>query len=128
RPHIVVKLKDESKFLALNDTSLIKVQIQFPDGSLRTYKFDNDTMRFTPANLATGENAATIDLSPLLSGDDAEYELIVSGQDASEDTAGALDYHIDFRLISKPMISNMLNYPNPFTTSTAFVFTVTGTV
>ena len=30
RPHIVIKLKDESKFLALNDTSLIKVQIQFP--------------------------------------------------------------------------------------------------
>jgi flagellar hook assembly protein FlgD len=25
------------------------------------------------------------------------------------------------------MISNLLNYPNPFTTSTAFVFTVTGT-
>jgi hypothetical protein len=24
------------------------------------------------------------------------------------------------------MISNMFNYPNPFTTSTAFVFTVTG--
>jgi len=24
------------------------------------------------------------------------------------------------------MISNLLNYPNPFTTSTAFVFTVTG--
>ncbi len=128
RPHIVVKLKDESKFLALNDTSLIKVQIQFPDGSLRTYKFDNDTMRFTPANLASGENTATIDLTPLLSGDDAEYQLIVSGKDAAGNTAGSLDYHVDFRVISKPMISNMLNYPNPFTTSTAFVFTVTGSV
>ncbi|MEP6928085.1 MAG: C25 family cysteine peptidase [Ginsengibacter sp.] len=128
RPHIIVKLKDESKFLALNDTSLIKVQIQFPDGSLRTYKFDNDTMRFTPANLASGENTATIDLSPLLSGDDDEYQLIVSGKDAVGNTAGQLDYHINFRVISKPMISNLLNYPNPFTTSTAFVFTVTGSV
>ena len=128
RPHIVVKLKDESKFLALSDTSLIKVQIQFPDGSLRTYKFDNDTMRFTPANLASGDNTATIDLSPLLSGDDDEYVLIVSGKDAVGNTAGELDYHIDFRVISKPMISNLLNYPNPFTTSTAFVFTVTGSV
>ena len=128
RPHIVVKLKDESKFLGLDDTSLIKVQIQFPDGSLRTYKFDNDTMRFTPANLASGENTATIDLSPVLSGDDDEYELIVSGKDAAGNTAGELDYHINFRVISKPMISNLLNYPNPFTTSTAFVFTVTGSV
>lgn len=126
RPHIVVKLKDENKFLALNDTSLIKVQLQFPDGTLREYKFDNDTLRFTPANLASGENTATIDFTPSLSGDDDEYELIVSGKDASGNTAGQLDYQVTFRVISKPMISNLLNYPNPFTTSTAFVFTVTG--
>ncbi len=128
RPHILIKLKDESKFLALNDTSLIKVQVRFPDGSLKNYKFDNDTMRFTPANLAAGENTATIDFSPLFTGDDDEYELIVSGKDAIGNTAGELDYHITFRVISKPMISNLLNYPNPFTTSTAFVFTVTGSV
>lgn len=126
RPHIIIKLKDESKYLALNDTSLLKVQIRYPDGSLKLYKFDNDTLRFTPANLATGENTATIDFSPLLSGDDEEYELIVSGKDVSGNTAGSLDYQVAFRIISKPMISNLLNYPNPFTTSTAFVFTVTG--
>ncbi|MDP4286180.1 MAG: C25 family cysteine peptidase [Bacteroidota bacterium] len=126
RPHIIIKLKDENQSLALNDTSLIKVQIQYPDGSLRTYHFDNDTMRFTPANLTTGENTATIDLTPALSGEDAQYELIVSGKDVVGNTAGKIDYHIDFRVISKPMISNMMNYPNPFTTSTAFVFTITG--
>jgi len=128
RPHIVVKLKDESKFLSLDDTSLMKVQIQYPDGSLRTYKFDNDTLRFTPANLAAGENTATIDFAPLLPGDDDEYVLIISGKDVVGNTAGNLNYQVDFRVISKPMISNLLNYPNPFTTSTAFVFTVTGTV
>jgi hypothetical protein len=126
RPHIIIKLKDENKSLALNDTSLLKVQIQSPDGSIRAYRFDNNTMRFTPANLATGENTATIDLTPELSGEDAEYELIVSGKDVVGNEAGRIDYHIDFRVISKPMISNMMNYPNPFTTSTAFVFTITG--
>ncbi len=126
KPHILIKLKDDNKSLALNDTSLLKVQIQNPDGSLTTYRFDNDTMRFTPANLATGENTATIDLSPSLSGEDADYELIVSGKDVEGNTAGKIDYHIDFRVISKPMISNLMNYPNPFTTSTAFVFTITG--
>ncbi|MEO7962227.1 MAG: hypothetical protein ABIR19_11805, partial [Ginsengibacter sp.] len=128
RPNITIKLTDESKFLALNDTSLIKVQIRFPDGSLKSYRFDNDTLRFTPANLAAGENTATIDFSPALLGDDEEYELLVSGKDAANNRAGELDYNITFRVISKPMISNMLNYPNPFTTSTAFVFTVTGSV
>jgi hypothetical protein len=128
RPQITIKLKDESKSLALDDTSLIKVQIQYPDGSLKTYKFDNDTMRFIPANISAGENTATINLSPSLSGDDEEYVLIVSGKDVAGNVAGELNYHIDFRVISKPMISNLLNYPNPFTTSTAFVFTVTGAV
>src|SRR5207244_1062285 len=111
----------------------IKVQIQFPDptgngnGILKEYKFDNDTLKFTPANLANGENTATIDLTPYLPGDDDEYELFVSGKDVSGNTAGELNYSVNFRVISKPMISNLLNYPNPFTTSTAFVFTVTGT-
>jgi hypothetical protein len=129
RPHILIKLKDENKSLALNDTSLLKVQIKNPDdNSLRTYHFDNDTMRFTPANLASGENTATIDFSPALIGDDQEYQLIVSGKDVVNNTAGNLDYEVNFRVINKPMISNLMNYPNPFTTSTAFVFTITGSV
>ena len=126
RPHILIKLKDESKYLALSDTSFLKVQVRFPDGSLKTYRFDNDTVRFTPANLANGENTATIDFTPLFKGNDDEYELIVTGKDAAGNKAGEIEYHAVFRVISKPMISNLLNYPNPFTTSTAFVFTVTG--
>ncbi len=127
RPHILIKLKDENKYLALNDTALLKVQIRMPDGTIKTYRFDNDTVRFTPANLATGNNTATIDFSPSLPGDDQEYELIISGKDVANNKAGALEYRVIFRVINKPMISNLLNYPNPFTTSTAFVFTVTGT-
>jgi flagellar hook assembly protein FlgD len=42
-------------------------------------------------------------------------------------TAGAIEYHVSFTVITKAMISNLLNYPNPFTTQTAFVFTLTGT-
>ncbi|HEU5364576.1 MAG TPA: C25 family cysteine peptidase [Hanamia sp.] len=126
RPHITIKLKDNNKSLALNDTSLIKVQILYPDGTTHAYRFDNDTMRFTPANLATGENTATIDLTPSLPGEDDQYQLIVSGKDVIGNTAGNTDYHVDFRVINKPMISNFMNYPNPFTTSTAFVFTITG--
>jgi hypothetical protein len=106
----------------------MSVQVQFPDGSLKTYRFDNDTLKFTPANLATGKNIATIDFTPSFTGADADYVLIVSGKDVAGNTAGQQNYQVDFRVISKPMISNLLNYPNPFTTSTAFVFTITGTV
>ena len=133
KPHIVIKLKDDNKFLALDDTSLLKVQIRYPDpsgsgtGVLRTYHFGSDTMKFTPAALSgSNENSATIDLSPYLPGNDADYELIVSGKDVSGNVAGELQYRVNFRVIDKPMISNLLNYPNPFTSSTAFVFTITG--
>ncbi|MEP7239079.1 MAG: hypothetical protein ABI685_14465, partial [Ferruginibacter sp.] len=124
KPHILVNLKDESRFLALSDTAYIKVQVRFPDGSLHNYFF-GDTMRFTPANLSTGNNTATIDFLPNFP-EEGDYELIVSGRDVVGNTAGAIEYHVSFKVITKAMISNLLNYPNPFTTSTAFVFTITG--
>jgi hypothetical protein len=124
KPHILVNLKDESRFLALSDTAYIKVQVRFPDGSLRSYSF-GDSMRFTPANLSTGNNTAAIDFLPYFP-EEGEYELIVSGRDVVGNTAGSIEYHVTFNVITKAMISNLLNYPNPFTTSTAFVFYITG--
>jgi hypothetical protein len=124
KPNILVKLKDESAFLALKDTSLIKVQVRFPDLSLHDYHF-GDTMIFIPANLSSGENTASIEFKPYFP-EDGEYELIVSGKDMNGNKAGELDFRVTFNVINKPMISNLLNYPNPFTTSTAFVFEVTG--
>ncbi len=124
KPGILIKLKDESRFMELKDTALLKVQVRFPDQSLRNYNF-GDSMIFIPANLSGGENTASIDFKPYFA-EDGEYELIVSGKDVNGNKAGALDYHVSFNVINKPMISNLLNYPNPFTSSTAFVFTVTG--
>jgi hypothetical protein len=129
KPHIQIKLKDEAKFMLLNDTSLVSVQIRYPNGMLRSFKYDNDTLRFIPAVNGT-DNTATIDFMPQFlsqinpEGDD--YELIVKGKDKSGNTAGSAEYRVTFKIITKPMISNLLNYPNPFSTSTAFVFTVTG--
>ena len=82
-------------------------------------------MLFTRANLATGKNTATIDFMQKFD-EEGEYELIVMGRDVVGNKAGDLEYHINFNVITKAMISNLLNYPNPFTTSTAFVFTITG--
>ena len=126
KPDIIVKLKDEAKWLILDDTSLFTVKVKFPDGTIRRYNFNSDTMRFTPAGQAPNpDNTATINFKPYLALD-GEYELIVTGKDKSENSAGNIEYRVAFQVINKPMISNMLNYPNPFTTSTAFVFTITG--
>lgn len=127
KPHILMKLKDDSRFLALDDTSLLKVHVSYPDGTVRAFSFNNDTLRFTPSSLTSGgtDNTATIDFNPSFL-EDGNYELIVSGRDKSGNAAGQAEYTVSFKIINKPMISNMFNYPNPFTTSTAFVFTLTG--
>jgi hypothetical protein len=125
KPHILVQLKDDSRFLALDDTSGMKINIRFPNNTLREYKPNSDSVRFTPANLSNGSNTAKIELYPFFT-EDGEYELIVTGKDKSGNMAGELEYKVSFQVINKAMISNMLNYPNPFTTSTAFVFTITG--
>jgi len=125
KPHILIKLTDELSALALDDTSLVSVNIRYPDGTLRRFNFNgNDTLQFEPANQGSVDNSASVHFKPYFP-EDGEYELIVTGKDKSGNFAGP-QYKISFVVINKPMISNMLNYPNPFTTSTAFVFTVTG--
>lgn len=129
KPHIQIRLKDDAKFLLLNDTALSSVQLRYPDGTVRTYNFDNDTLKFTPAT-SSADNTAVVDFLPQFlsqyNAEGDEYELIVRGKDRSGNKAGQTEYRIAFTIITKAMISNLLNYPNPFSTSTAFVFTVTG--
>lgn len=129
RPHIQIRLSDDAKFLLLNDTALSSVQLRYPDGTLHAYHFDNDTLRFNPASSGS-DNTATVDFYPHFTkqynAEGDEYELIVKGRDRSGNKAGTSEYRVSFMVITKAMISNMLNYPNPFSTSTAFVFTLTG--
>lgn len=126
KPHILMKLTDEMSALALDDTSLVTVNVRYPDGSLRRFYFNNsnDTLQFVPATQGSADNSANVNFKPYFS-EDGEYELIVTSKDKSGNFAGP-QYRISFMVINKPMISNILNYPNPFTTSTAFVFTITG--
>ena len=57
---------------------------------------------------------------------DGTYTLIVQARDISANISGDHDYKVSFEVINRPTITEVLNYPNPFTTSTRFVFTVTG--
>src|SRR5690606_3738500 len=50
RPTIIAELKDEAKWMLLSDTSVFNVQVRYPDGSLRRFSFDTDTLQFNPAS------------------------------------------------------------------------------
>jgi len=124
-PHIIIRMKEPSKYLLLNDTSFVTVQLLYPDGTLRRFPYNTDTLRFTPAVAGATENIAQVDFLPHLT-QDGIYTLYVGGKDKSGNQAGNTGYSVSFMVYNKPMISNVFNYPNPFTTSTAFVFTITG--
>jgi hypothetical protein len=137
KPTIVVTLEDENPFLELGDTSLFQLVLEYPDGTEQPISFQEEGVYFAPASTGNlgKKNRANIELSPTLN-QDGLYALYVNAKDASGNESGNLnyttennggfDYKISFRVINQSMISNILNYPNPFTTSTRFVYTLTG--
>ncbi len=131
KPFIKISLKDENKYLALDDTGLINVFLRYPGESQNiSHKiaFDGTVCKFIPANTANGKNEAYIEYRPVLTLD-STYTLIVSAKDKTGNNSGGTtktDYEISFNIYNKPAITRILNYPNPFSTATAFVFTLTG--
>ena len=127
KPQILIELKDDNAFLPLNDTALFNIRLRYPDGIIRQIRFDGDTLKFSPSSNPPGgnNNTAVINFKPLLRMD-GEYELLITAKDRSDNASGATDFSVLFQVVNQSMITNLLNYPNPFTTSTAFVFTLTG--
>lgn len=129
-PEVLIALKDENPFLLMDepaDTSLFKVFIAEPDGNLERVYFTNtigdEVMQFIPAE--NERNRAKILYRPELPSN-GEYKLLVQASDKSGNSSGNTDFEIEFEVVKESTITEVLNYPNPFTTSTQFIFTLTG--
>ncbi|MEO6039834.1 MAG: C25 family cysteine peptidase [Saprospiraceae bacterium] len=127
RPEVIMSLKDDNPFLALQDTSTFRVSVLWPDGSTHVLAFNDPTLLFIPAagDHLDKKNQARLEWRPELR-QDGDYRLQVNGRDASGNLSAAIDYSVTFQVITKSSLSNVLNYPNPFSTSTCFVYTMTG--
>ncbi len=131
KPGILIQLRDENKFIALNDTSNYRIRLQHPDGSIRYLNFElapgvstnNALLKWAPAVLP--KNSFKIEYFPIFA-TDGEYQLIISATDESGNLSGDNDYRIKFEIINRSTITNVINYPNPFSTATKFVFVLTG--
>lgn len=126
KPEIVIELTDENKYLALDDTSTYAIYIKSPDGMEQRKHFNSgvlNEMQFIPASLPKNKSKIIYKGNfPV----DGIYQLRVQGADKSNNQSGTFDYVIKFEVINKSTITNLLNYPNPFSTATKFVFTLTG--
>ena len=123
KPNILIQLKDENQFLALNDTNDFKLFILSPSLPIAQRIYFGPLMSFVPAVLPN--NSCKINLTPALT-EDGKYQLIVQAKDKSDNQSGAIDYKINFEVINRSTITEVMNYPNPFSTATHFVFTLTG--
>ncbi|MFI5218189.1 MAG: C25 family cysteine peptidase [Bacteroidia bacterium] len=131
KPFIEIKLKDENQFLALNDTNKYNVIITDPSGKLTAPSFelapyvstDNSRIKWTPAVLP--DNSFKMEYNPGFP-EDGIYFLEVQASDESGNLSGKNSYKISFEVINRPTITEFVNYPNPFSTSTRFVFVLTG--
>jgi hypothetical protein len=127
KPEVVLTMKDDNRYLAMTDTTTFRLNLQYPDGSTRPIYFTDPSILFFPANPASlpKKNLARLEWRPVFT-KDGDYRLLVNGKDASGNASAGLDYAISFKVITASSISNLLNYPNPFSTSTCFVYTMTG--
>ena len=76
-------------------------------------------MLWTPASGIA--NKFSIEYNPYLN-QDGVYTLLVQANDKSGNQSGSIDYNIEFEVINASTITEILNYPNPFSTKTQFVF------
>ncbi|MCO6482744.1 MAG: hypothetical protein J5I62_08110 [Flavobacteriales bacterium] len=128
-PEILIRLEDENQTLLLDqpgDTAYFKVFLTDPSGANRRIYFREGTrevLQFIPAS--GPENVSQVIYRPKFTVD-GKYRISVRATDKSRNNSGDRDNSANFEVITRPTITEVLNYPNPFTTSTRFVFTVTG--
>jgi len=125
-PHIKIRLDDENPYLPVDDTSYFDVYLISPDNVQKRIPFIKngaENMIFSPASLPS--NKAEISFNGNFETDGA-YKLVVQATDAANNRSGDNDYKISFEVINKSTLTEVMNYPNPFSSSTRFVFTLTG--
>lgn len=125
RPEIVIQLKDENQYIPLNDTSLFSIYIKSNSTGIekKISISNNPDLQFIPAKLP--KNRAQIIYNTQFV-DDGVYSLRAQAKDPTGNESGSFDYVVSFQIINESSITNVFNYPNPFSTSTRFVFELTG--
>lgn len=124
KPFIVIELDDESQYRLLDDSTDFQILINLM-GSSSIELIDpasagiNFIRGQAPSNRARIEWQADFPI-------DGIYELSVNAVDKSGNPSGEFNYKISFEVINRSTITEIMNWPNPFSTKTHFAFTLTG--
>lgn len=122
-PFIKIIFKDDNPYLHKQDTTGIHLSLKTPgSGNFSSIAFSDPNLTWSPAS---EENDFSIEYrSPRL--EDGIYTLSVQAKDESGNEVGEKPYEISFEVINESRITHFYPFPNPFSSSTRFVFTLTG--
>jgi hypothetical protein len=123
-PLIMMRLKDENTVLFKADTLGVNLFLnkQCEGCQPMRISFSSPNVIWTPA---TSESAFKVEYQPTRL-DDGIYTLKAEASDESGNASGTMPYSVSFEVINESQITNFFPYPNPFSTRTQFVFTLTG--
>ncbi|MEO0468341.1 MAG: C25 family cysteine peptidase, partial [Bacteroidota bacterium] len=131
RPEILIEVNDENGYIALEDSNSVELYWRRGTTAATPWErifFSSPKVDFIPGTLP--ENKARLYFWPGRDYwlPDGDYSLRVQGRDQKGNAAGKGEnfYEVTFQVEQKSTITEVLNYPNPFSTSTRFVYTLTG--
>ncbi|MEM1325257.1 MAG: C25 family cysteine peptidase [Bacteroidota bacterium] len=126
QPMIEIRLRDDNPYLALDEESVLEVGILYPSDDLKSFNYEPGLLEFFPAQLSGNtDNQATAIFTPTFTASGI-YQLQVLAQDKTGNLAGDYIYTVDFEVNLEDYFSPVAAYPNPFSTTTQFVFEIKG--
>jgi hypothetical protein len=124
RPEIRIRLQDDNTLLSLGDSALVEVLHKRP---CRGCAFER--IPYSPGilDVAGGAQAQSMEVQyrPALL-EDGIHTLAVQGRDVTGNRVAEQPYSIQFEVVNESSITHFYPYPNPFSSSCRFVFTLTG--
>ncbi len=123
-PLIDISIADENPYILKEDTLGINFYLKRPGEEFEYERipFSSGLVTWSPA---TQESSFEIQYRPE-SLENGLYGFRVQAVDGSGNESGIQPYEITFEVINESTITNFYPYPNPFSTRTQFVFTLTG--
>ncbi len=123
-PEIQIEVNDENKYYAVTDTSFELYFGPFSGTLNRVFLSGNPKIETSQGEIP-GPNKANLIFRPgkLANG---FYELRVTGYDQKGNASGKEYYKVTFEVVNENRVSEVLNYPNPFSTCTRWVYSLTG--
>ena len=121
-PTVLIRMRDDNSYLIKTDTLGLVVQWRRPCEGC-TF----ERINFSDPSISYAVTATDFEITYVPGTlDDGKYALSVQGRDESGNSAGEEPYEVEFEVISTSSITHFYPYPNPFSTQTRFVFTLTG--